>query len=746
MLGALLALGSGPASCLGRRFSAAARLAIAPAFGLCLATCVFTTLIWFTAAHNTYWLVPVLAVASSALALIRTARAGGTGRGLRVRDALSLAAVCIVVAAPLSYTLHERGSVGPTGFLILDSDGYTATADGMEQLSMREAQRPDPERASLVQKTWSLYARTPQNVDASPTAANLNLLLGLNATDTQSLYLIVFLVVGALGAFATVRYFAPEPSWAASLAGALFAGPLFLQLMADGSQAATCGLAVIMPLTAVGVETLRDRRLANLALLALLASGLMALYPLYLPGVALAATLLIVAALALGARRGGYVSRGALRRAAFQIGVVIALTAVFNVVSFTRDVHYWIETLGGEDLAGKPAYDMSLSGLPGWVLQTRQFYALQFHQVLLLPNLAESSIAGELRRLVLPGAFIVVIVLGLWRQRRGLVFLPLVLVFAALAAYASAVHNCPYCVDRDTLPSAPSSIVLLALGIASLATSKRRWIRWSAVAVAVLAVLTVGDQTLSERQLFAAGAYYLGAGERTLVSDLPSHGYPLELEGFGQNAEGEQAVAELPFVYMLAYEQNHGRVSLPTEFFNYNSLAYLGGPEINDPEFTPGYRYILTRLGGVETSRRVIARAGPLALEERTRPLDVTVTSGLALPAARDETSGLPTVVAPLHLLVVGAGSAPTWVLLRFGTTVPARVSRRAAGVRARGNEHELAVCVPATGEASARRVTVSLLGTLYAGPIPAEKFAVPEPPQGITLLTMRAVRRCALN
>ena len=71
MLVVLLCLGSGPASFLGRRFDATARLAMAPVLGLCLGTCVFTTLIWFTAARHTYWLLPILALGSVAVALRR---------------------------------------------------------------------------------------------------------------------------------------------------------------------------------------------------------------------------------------------------------------------------------------------------------------------------------------------------------------------------------------------------------------------------------------------------------------------------------------------------------------------------------------------------------------------------------------------------------------------------------------------------------------------------------------------------
>jgi hypothetical protein len=751
MLVALLALGIGPASFLGRRFDAAARLAIAPVLGLCLATSVFTTLIWFTAARNTYWLLPVIAVVSVTVALrrslaTRSDRAQGSGRRrtllrrLRARDALSLALVCLVVAAPLSYTLHERNSVGPTGFLIMDADGYTTTADGIEQLSIPQVERPAAEDASFVRKNWEHYASIDVNIDASPLAANLDLLLGLHATDTQSLFLIVFLVAGALGAFAAVRYFAPRPSWAAPLAGVLFAGPFFLQLMADGSQAATCGIALMMPLATMGVETLREQRLANLALFALLASGLMALYPLYLPGVAVVAGI-VLATIALRNRLRGRFSWQAVRRAALRASMVIALTIAFDVVSFTRDVHYWLETIGGENLAGKPVYELPLSVLPGWVLQTRQFYVFQT-QLDFLPRLSQASVIEALGGKILPALFIAVILFGLWRRRQGLILVSIILVFAVLAEYASLARNCSYCVDRDTLPSAPTTIVLLTLGIVALATGERRWMRWSAIAIAVIAVAAVGEQTWTERQLFAAESYFLNQDERSLASHLPPHAGPVDLEGFGENAVLDQAIGEIPLVYSLVYERNNGEVSVPSEYYNYNSLAYFGGLNLRDPDFTPQYRYVLTRLGGVETGRRVIARAGPLALEERVAPLDATITSGIAVPMVREDTQGLPSVIEPLHLLLVGGGSAPAWILLRFQTLAPAEAPPQ-PDVRSRATAHELTVCVQATGAAPVRRATVSLRGALYQSPLPNERFALPEPPQGIALVSMRAVDRC---
>jgi hypothetical protein len=500
---------------------------------------------------------------------------------------------------------------------------------------------------------------------------------------------------------------------------------------------------VIPPLAAVGLEAIRERRLANLFLFALLASGLMALYPLYFPAVAVASALVLIAT-AMVVRSRDRLTWRSIWRVALQIAIVIALTIALDVVSFLRDVHFWLTTIGGEDLAGKPPYYMAFSVLPGWVLQTQQFYVLQYGHLGAVPILTETSFDKALRGVVLPGIFIVVILFGLWRQRRGLVFISIVVVFAGVAAYASTADQCSYCVDRDTLPSGPLVIVLFVLGVVALATVGRRWTQWLAVVVAVLAVVAVGQQTWTERQLFAADSYFLGGDERKLASELPPKAGPVDLEGFGENAEGDHAVAELALVYSLVFEHNHGEVSLPSEYFNYNSLAYLGGPNPQDPNFDPNYRYVLTRLGGVQTGRRVISRSGPLALEERTDALDATVTSGLGLPMVRQNAEGLGSVVAPLHLLLVGGGTAPAWVRLRFETLAPAAVPAQ-PGVRAHVSGDEVTACVRATGRAPVRRATLSMTGTLYEGATPRESLALPEPPQGIALVAMQAVSDCTL-
>jgi MFS family permease len=768
MLATLLALGSGPASFLGDRFGAAGRIAMAPVLGLCLGTCIFTTLIWFTAADNTYWLLPALALVSvlvSAMRVLtlvpkrnseetRRSRLVSLAGCLPPRDAAALIVVCIAVATPLSYTLHEHHSVGPVGFEVWDTVDYVSEIDAMTQQSIRQATSPsalaaltsfkEPKKQTTYQDSantnfthlfWTFYANGNQNMDAAPLSANLNELIGLHSTDTQSLFLIVFLIAGALGAFATVRYFSPEPVWAAPLGGILFAGPFFLQLMSDGSQAATCGLAVILPIAVVGTDTFRKPRTANLTILALLISGLMALYPVFVPAVVISAAIILVA-VGMKAFYAGRLNRQRMLWAAGAVSFVIGLSIVLNLVSFLRDASYWHDILkGAYYAAGQPQYHLPFPVLPGWLLQTREFYNLT--------ELGHAPLSEVLIGAVLPILFIAVIVVGLWRKKAALMLLALVLIYAAMALYTSLSHGCSYCTDRALLPLAPLSIGLLVLGVAALASAPSRWLRWSAVALALVILIAVGERTRQERLRFAAGSYFLDSGNRALLTHLPPHAGTVDIEGYGE-APGK-APGEMLLVYYTVSEHNHGAVSVPSEYVNYNSLAYAGEANPTNPEFNPSYRYVLTRLGGVETGRRVLARAGSLALEERTGSLDATLVTGVAVPFARLNANGLAWVEEPLHIIVVGGTERPAWVSLSFKAIVPVTVPAQ-PGVQAQIHpDGSISACVRATGSAPLRKGTIALSFPLVPGAIPAEPFALQEPPQGVQLVAMRAVSSCSL-
>lgn len=778
MLATLLALGSAPASFLGRRFEAASRVAMAPVLGLCLGTAVFSTLIWFTAARNTYWLLVPLALASLALALRRglasipaqrdgnsarspSAALGGRAlagrlsvlvRRLRVLDALALAAVCIVVATPLNYTLHERHSVGPLGYEIWDVDDYAVEPDAMEQQSIRQAVSPvslavlDYVKGSVERSTppslastnfsrifWTTYASSYQNIDASPLSANLNELIGLHGTDTQTSFLIMFLVAGALGAFAAVRYFAPKPRWAAPFAGVLFAGPFFLQLMADGSQAAICGLGLILPIAAVGADILRKERWTSLVILALLASGLSALYPLFVPAIAISG---VVVLLILGARAAmqGRLNRHTAGQAAGAVCFVIALSALFDVVVFARNLRYWREVLKGADyFSTLPPYHLPFSILPGWLFQTREFYALT--------GLGSASTWQVMIGVALPIAIVAAMLFVLGRRRAGAILLVPVLIYAAMALYTSAAHGCSYCTERAMLPIAPLSIGLFTLGVAALATMPRRWLRWVGVALAVILLLAVAERTRQERLRFSEGSYFLDSQSRTLLSHLPRKSGVVEIEGYGDDSG--TSVGEMPLIYAMVSEHTHGAVSIATEYSDYASLAYVGEANPRNPQFDPSYRYVLTRMGAMQTGRRVIARNGSLALEERTGPLDVTLVSGVGLPMVRTDTDGLAWVEGPLHMLVVGAGTSKAWVLAHFKLFVPAKIDSQPGLKIAKLGSATFAVCVPVTGTAPLRKATVTLSFPRLEGVIPRERFGEQGPPRGVQLLSLRAVTRC---
>src|SRR5580693_3453071 len=120
MLVVVTAIGAFPATVLRDPVDRLARLALAPALGLCLATSVLTTIDWFAPARSTSFVVVLLAGVSLVLALWRRLPRARSPleAAQRRRIALStrvgaaqLIVVLAAVSAPLLYTLQERQSV-----------------------------------------------------------------------------------------------------------------------------------------------------------------------------------------------------------------------------------------------------------------------------------------------------------------------------------------------------------------------------------------------------------------------------------------------------------------------------------------------------------------------------------------------------------------------------------------------------------------------------------------------------------
>ncbi len=505
--------------------------------------------------------------------------------------------------------------------------------------------------------------------------------------------------------------------------------------MADGSQAAICGLGLILPIAAVGADILRKERWPSLVILALLVSGLNALYPLFVPAIAISG---VVVLLVLGVRSAvqGRLSRDALREAAGAAALLVALSALFDLVVFSRNVRYWHEVLKGADyFSTLPHYHLPFPILPGWLFQTREFYSLH--------TLGHASTWQVLLAVVLPVAVVAVMLFAVTPRRVGAILLVPISIYALMALYTSAAHGCAYCTERAMLPVAPLSIGIFTLGVAALATRRRAWMRWAGMAIAVILLLAVAERTRQERLRFSQGAYFLDSESRDLLSHVPAKPGVVDIEGYGENPGS--AVGEVPLVYAMVSERTGGAVSVPTEYGDYNGLAYVGDPNPRNSQFDPNYRYVLTRLGGMQTGRRIIARNGSQALEERAGPLDVTLVSGIGIPMVRMDTEGLAWVEGPLHMLVVGGGRSKAWVSLELRLIVHAKVTHQPGLKIAELGGGTYAVCVPATGAAPLRKATVAMTFPVFEGVVSREPFAELGPPRGVQLLSMRVAPHCLL-
>jgi hypothetical protein len=731
MLVVLASFGAFPASLLSRRFRAVERVALAPILGMCLGTAAFTTLLYFWPASSTAWLVPVIAVTSVAGAAVRSRKALGL-RTLRTNLSgwASLAVIIAVITVPVLSVMRSRHTVGPVSYAVGDAIGYVAETDGDVRYSLHRAATDGARIPNLSQGFMVHYAQSYQNLDVTPVSANVDSLVGLGATDSWDAFLIACLVAGALGAAASVRW-ALRDSGATALtlggatAGTMFAGALFLQLYFADSQAALCGLGVLLPLGAIAADAALEPRPATLVLTALTLAGLMAVYPLFVASAAAtgAAALLFKAARRWRSGRDG--AYAAIGRGALRVASVVVLAALFNLVAFTRDLRYYQELITGglnPTLFGFPVFDMQAQSLPAWLFQTRNLFTL-------MPwGSAGVVLIGE--EIALPLVFAGVIVLAL-RRFPVLVWLVVAIAISAvLGEYEALKNSCSYCTDRSLLPIAPLLAGLLAVGLGVLWMSHRWVLRAAGLLVLVLWIIPAFHAERDVRKRVAGSGSFLETGARVVLARLPPNA-TVDVEGF--DAAPAFASPAEPFAYELADERSHGHATLPGDVSTYNALAYLGVAPLNSGYFNPNYRYVLTRLPGVATARRVVARSGGIALEQRTRSLDVTVDGGLQTLSEHLDSAGIAwlTSTGPLRLVVVGGNARPAFVGVRLIETVPAKVPRQPE-VRSHLRGRVLTVCVRAQGTAPFR---LAQFRVAY-GPIPSSAAYGPynEPTVGVGL------------
>ena len=731
----LAAIGSGPAAFLSERFDGVARLALAPVLGLCVGVCLTVTLVYFVPTADTGWVLIPLAVLSLALAARRTR---GLARWTGGRGILALAVVAVVILGSFDYALAVRHTVGPDGgYTIADTAGYVSEIDGEVHASIRDADRLYAPFADLGLSYWAGYAQSNQQLDVSALESNVNELIGVGATDTQSPFLIAVLLIGALGVFAVVLAVGRQPVWAA-LAGCIFAGPLFAELFMDGSEAAIAGCAVLAPLAALGWEALRCRRPATLVLFALLVAGLQTLYPLFVPPVVVAAVAVLAVKVIRRVLR-GLPARSEVLAATWQLAMVVALACAFTPVAFLRNARYWISILNGSfSTAGLPAYVLPINVLPGWVLQTREFYNL--------PNLASATrgpAAGgrnraahpdrgdrvrgpasprgaddgrDCRRSHAPGVLHVV--------EPELRILRAAQPDPGRRTGRAGDRPRPRC-DRDAAHAGPHP----ARGGDRADRDPRHRPRGDRRAPAAGQRLVSARQPGSRGDFGPSGAIGSGRSGRVRAGPGAPDGAADGLQpgrragvrsGVGRDRPRRQPRSAVPGWDTAA--RAVVQPGLPLR-------AHAAGRRIDG------------------AARR--ARDGPIALEERTRRSDVTVTGGVPVPSPDSIRVARPgsTRTGPCTFLSAATRPGPeAWISVELDATVPVKVKGEAGTTSVR-NGRILRICLTAVGSSPVREAGVELGFVPQPAPSPGESHAPALPPRGVRLTSISvSATRCSLS
>src|SRR5665213_1302127 len=669
MLTFLTLAGSGPATLLRRVCAWPVRLSLMPVVGFCTATCVFTTTAWFFPASSTCWIFLILATGSFGLAVfltrsdrrVSTAAAdpvlsGAHSRRRRVLVGfLQCGIVAVVVSIPIALIMIEQHSVGPATYQVYDTDSYLAMQDGLQHQSLDEARVTHTGNKDLVQNLYSSLADTSQDTEMSPVAANLNELLGLDATETQSAYLLALLVVGGLGLFGAICVATGTVSWWAIFGGCLFGGAFFMQLYFDGSEGAICGLITLLPLGAVSIAAVRAKQRHVLIVPAIILSALFALYPIFLSvvGVTTGAAL-VIATLKSGALRNR--SWRSTINASASLVAVIAVAIAMDLVGFLRAWQVWVHVLNTNFAnVGFPNYHLTATEFPGWFFQTTGFYSFAT---------PPTPMTGTIAALVVPLIVLAVVLPAVRRNPFAWLVVPAVLTVVIGAHHQVATESCSYCEDRNLLPMSVLLFFLVGLGVVILAL-KRPLL---AVAIALLGAGFMSYAGYNESNRYATGAYLLPTSLRSVVEKIPTHSGTVDLEAFdaAPNAPGE-----FPLAYDLVYEATDHQVSAPADQLGDPGLAYVYVHPLNGilgEIFDPNYRFILTRIPSVSTTRITLATGPGIALEERGTGLDVTVDGGLSVAQA-DDSDGLAYVVGPVNFIISGTSRRTPSVL--FSLALP---------------------------------------------------------------------------
>lgn len=705
-----------------RNLEPGVRIALSPAIGLAASTCAFTTLQLAMPMSVAAWLVlaPWL-VASSTACLIYRSRLPRPDRS----TVLQLVFVLVAVATVANWPLVARGSLGPVGYQIADANRYVAFDEAVREHRLSDGRRNDViESDDLTLATWAEQSGDWQLVRGGTVTSAVASMFGWRSIDTQAAFSIFLMLVGALGSVAAARAFLPGGRHLAILAGLSWCGPAFLQLLIDGSEALVGGLALFAPLLAVAHVALHEPSRRRLLVVALLAAGAHTMHPALLPVVL--AAIAIVALGRIARRRGANVWVRVRPVLLVAVGsILLSPLAFVRNASFFRSIR---EAAVDPAAVGQlPNYLLPIEVLPGWLLQTREFY--------LLPRISDASVGDIALSLVAPALLSAVAVVGAIATRGAWLLVTATVVIASIASYAAST-GCSYCEQRTLFPIVPVLAILLTLGVDRLRRSGRIGARLAALLVVGLVVM-VGHKSSVVVRRGVDGAYMVPRDAREVVAEIDHVDGGILLEGIGAGSTGP-AVMEAASLYHLVNAHTKERLSIDPYGNGYGGLQYLEVGSMTRTAFDPAYAWVFTRLGQVDVERLTVYRRGPFALQRRTRRTDVTVTSGVAVDRAERDRRGHATVQGPLTFVVTGEPGSNAHVELTLRHDRPLEVTTpRGVKIVARSQSSSM-VCVPVARSDGRATATLDLDLPLVPTLGPVSTFGPGGVTSGVELLGMR--------
>lgn len=703
MLAVLTAVGSGVA-CWPRGLAPATRLALAPVLGLALSSCVLMTAGAFISMRVAAFLVLLPLALASAWFAVRQVRARGTVR-LGAVDGVRIAGTAAFVGVLMNLPLAIRGSFGPIGYRVSDAVGYVGAAIGLENHRMAGAKwMEDWDLTNLF--AWG-YSSQVQHIGENFFPAAVNALFFWNASTTQSASMVVFLIVGALGAFAVAREVIRVRNLDV-LAGVLFAGPVFFVLYINGSAATICGQAVLLPFGFFAWRVLSGGDRRDIVLLGFLAAATQTLYGSVVPAVVVAG-LVVLGVGGLWAWREGRLTRALLVHATKVVGVVALLAIVFSPVSFIRNMKLWQSIAEGNDWLPMIPYDLPIQVIPAWMIGTREFY--------LLPYMTDDRWRDWLQGDVIPLVLIALAGLALFRNRRLLVFASLIPAVGLISLYAAQSRGCAYCVERNMVAIAPVVALLLAAIVGVLWQYRERWVKAFAVFVGFGIVVSLMHQS-SVVLRRGVTASMVTPEARAVIDSTKGRKGPILLEALDVT---EEAPTEMASLYHALRATTDQKLVLNAEHNGFGGMTYLPMMLGARPQqmWSAQYDWVFTHTPGIAGNREVAFRRGPYALERRTSPFDAIVVDGVLVDRAKRDDTGAAYLMpqgAPLTFWV--AATRPDRVWLRFAVAGPGTddIPIPPGVVLERRGQDRIEVCVPVPGTGDKRPVKVQFI---YSAPEP---------------------------